>query len=394
MSDQWVERALSDVSDVFMGQSPPGDSYNTVAQGLPFMQGSAEFGVRNPNPIKWCSSPTKIAEPGDLLVSVRAPVGDTNFADQHIAIGRGLAIIRANPNTLNEYLRLVIQTQSSALLASSGGGMFSSITSANLRSFRFLLPPLPVQRRIVDLMAHLDRVIVDLQNQFDSNMHLSDAIRNELFDDSGRTVPLVEVFEVTNGRQRSPKHASGKDMIQYVRAANVKDGRLELDNPHFMNFDPKEQLKYRLIPGDVLITEGCGSLSQIGASCRWMGEVNDIVCFQNHLLRLRPKSSEVDSELAYQWARHSFRSGRFAEIATGTSIFSLGTKRVERMPLPVACLDSPSLLQAASQSDALADKTFDELAALRSFRNALLGELSSGQTMIPNTYEQLLRLDA
>jgi type I restriction enzyme S subunit len=155
----WVETTLDEIADVIMGQSPDGKSYNQEGKGLPFMQGSAEFGEHNPVPEKWCSDPKKIAEPGDLLLSVRAPVGDTNFADQRIAIGRGLSIIRANKGSLTEFIRLAIQLNVAELIASSGSGMFASITGKNLKEFKVNLPPLPEQKRIVEIVNTIDEVI-------------------------------------------------------------------------------------------------------------------------------------------------------------------------------------------------------------------------------------------
>ena len=157
--DDWVETTLDGIAEVVMGQSPDGKTYNQEGKGLPFMQGSAEFGEHNPVPEKWCSDPKKIAEPGDLLLSVRAPVGDTNFADQRIAVGRGLSIIRANKESLTEFIRLVIQLNVVELLASSGSGMFSSITGKNLKEFKVNLPPLPEQKRIVEIVNTIDEVI-------------------------------------------------------------------------------------------------------------------------------------------------------------------------------------------------------------------------------------------
>jgi type I restriction enzyme S subunit len=142
-----------------MGQSPDGKSYNQTGKGLPFMQGSAEFGEHHPIPEKWCSDPKKIAEPGDLLLSVRAPVGDTNFANQRIAVGRGLSVIRAKSNSLTEFIRFVIQLNVAEMIASSGTGMFASITGKNLKEFKILLPPLLEQKRIVEIISSIDEVI-------------------------------------------------------------------------------------------------------------------------------------------------------------------------------------------------------------------------------------------
>ena len=159
MRKNWTETTLGEIAEVNMGQSPPGDTYNTEGIGMPFMQGSAEFGEHYPEPVKFCSAPAKIAEIGDLLLSVRAPVGDSNFANQRIAIGRGLATVRARTGADTHFLRLVIQLNTAGLLATSGTGMFSSITGKNLREFGVNLPQLLEQKRIVDVVSSVDAYI-------------------------------------------------------------------------------------------------------------------------------------------------------------------------------------------------------------------------------------------
>lgn len=156
--DDWIESALSEIAEVLMGQSPPGNTYNSEGIGIPFMQGSAEFGPHFPQPLKWCSSPAKIAEIGDVLLSVRAPVGDTNLANQRIAIGRGLAVVRARAGSLTPFLRLLLQANVVGLVSRSGTGMFHSITGANLKQFRVTVPPLEEQQRIVNIVSSMDDV--------------------------------------------------------------------------------------------------------------------------------------------------------------------------------------------------------------------------------------------
>src|SRR5262245_9843759 len=77
-----------------MGQSPSSSACSEDGDGLPFIQGNAEFGGRNPLPLLRCSAPTRIAEAGDFLLSVRAPVGELNQAVEQTVIGRGLSAIR------------------------------------------------------------------------------------------------------------------------------------------------------------------------------------------------------------------------------------------------------------------------------------------------------------
>ena len=86
---------LEEFAEINMGQSPVSSSYNENEDGLPFFQGKADFGKINPKAKVWCNKPTKIAEKDDILMSVRAPVGDLNIATAKCCIGRGLAGITA-----------------------------------------------------------------------------------------------------------------------------------------------------------------------------------------------------------------------------------------------------------------------------------------------------------
>ena len=90
----WKTMSLGECYNLTMGQSPPGNTYNDHNDGLPFFQGRTDFGVRFPENRKFCAAPTRIAHPGDTLVSVRAPVGDINMAWERCCIGRGVAALR------------------------------------------------------------------------------------------------------------------------------------------------------------------------------------------------------------------------------------------------------------------------------------------------------------
>jgi type I restriction enzyme S subunit len=150
---------------------------------------------------------------------------------------------------------------------------------------------------------------------------------------------LHAVADVTIGRQRSPKHASGPQLVPYLRAANVKDGLLVLADVLEMSFDPAEQQTYGLRPGDVLVTEGCGSLGEVGASARWLGERDRLVCFQNTLLRLRERPGKTTPEFLHQWARWAHQSGVWASVASGTNIFHIGLQRARTLKLRLPPLE-------------------------------------------------------
>ena len=93
---EWVEGEHSWRREIVMGQSPPGHTYNEEGIGLPFYQGRSDFGFRHPGERVYCSEPSRLAEAGSTLMSVRAPVGSINMANKTCCVGRGVASIQSD----------------------------------------------------------------------------------------------------------------------------------------------------------------------------------------------------------------------------------------------------------------------------------------------------------
>jgi len=158
----WEVVRLNDrkLAVVIMGQSPPSRKYNKEGKGIPFLQGKMEFGDIYPLPIIYCSQPIKIAEQNDILISVRAPVGDVNIAPYRLCIGRGLASIRFNPETANYWFYFYyLQRIKSSLENLGKGSTFKAITKDDLENLKMVYPPLPEQQKIAEILSTIDKKI-------------------------------------------------------------------------------------------------------------------------------------------------------------------------------------------------------------------------------------------
>ena len=168
LPDGWVWTTLEEISEIILGQSPPSSTYNTDGKGLPFYQGKLEFGETYPTPRKWCTAPKKIAEEGDIFISVRAPVGPTNVCPEKSCVGRGLAAIRGLSGIEPFFILYLMRTYENVLAGKGAGTTFNAITGNQLKTFEVPLPPLPEQRRIVakieELFTKLDAGINELYN--------------------------------------------------------------------------------------------------------------------------------------------------------------------------------------------------------------------------------------
>ncbi|MBN1876773.1 MAG: restriction endonuclease subunit S [Anaerolineae bacterium] len=152
LPDGWQWERLGEICEIIAGQSPPSHTYRKHPEGLPFFQGKADFGDKSPVARVWCTAPQKIAEPGDILISVRAPVGPTNIADVQCCIGRGLSAIRPGDQVDRDFVLAALKFYEPDLVQLSSGSTFSAIKQSDLQNLEIPLPPLDEQRRIAAVL--------------------------------------------------------------------------------------------------------------------------------------------------------------------------------------------------------------------------------------------------
>ena len=149
-----------------MGQSPDSKTYNESGNGLPFYQGNADFGEIHPETRVWCSEPVKIANAGDILISVRAPIGAMNIATERCCIGRGLAALTPITKNCNQqYLFYAIQSRVDDLIAQGTGSTFKAISKKVLESTAIPAYNLDEQVQIVDKVCRVDKAIAKRKQQ-------------------------------------------------------------------------------------------------------------------------------------------------------------------------------------------------------------------------------------
>ena len=149
-----------------MGQSPPKETYNHRREGLPFFQGKAEFGDLHPTINMYCSRPAKVARPGAILLSIRAPVGPTNLVQQQCCIGRGLAALHPYGRIESHFVLYLFRSIEPSLSQTGTGSTFTAIGKSSIANLECDLPPLAEQHRIVakvdELFSELDKAIESL----------------------------------------------------------------------------------------------------------------------------------------------------------------------------------------------------------------------------------------
>ena len=152
----WEAKALGDAFRITMGQSPPGETYNQDGDGLPFYQGRTDFGFRFPRRRVYCTAPTRFAESGDSLVSVRAPVGDVNMAMEPCCVGRGVAAIRHLSGS-RSYTYYSMRSLSETFgRFEAEGTVFGSIGKKDFHAMPWVVPPAEAVARFEALCLAMD----------------------------------------------------------------------------------------------------------------------------------------------------------------------------------------------------------------------------------------------
>jgi len=141
-----IEKRLKYSASIEMGQSPPSAEYSLSPEtGFPFLQGTAEFGKEHPIPRVYCSSATKVSSAGDILFSVRAPVGELNIADQAYGIGRGLCAVRVKEGFHQRFAWWALHVVRERLNLESTGSTYDAVSAEDVANLRVPVPEITVQ---------------------------------------------------------------------------------------------------------------------------------------------------------------------------------------------------------------------------------------------------------
>lgn len=149
----WKVKKFFEIAEIIMGQSPDGNSYNVLREGIPLLNGPAEFGENFPTEVQWTTQPTKFSKKGDLLFCVRgATAGRMNWSDKEYCIGRGLAAIRSNDKSKIEFIFHFLKLKYSQFQKLGQGSTFINLSKDLLSMMKIPFPPLSLQQQFAEIV--------------------------------------------------------------------------------------------------------------------------------------------------------------------------------------------------------------------------------------------------
>ena len=329
-------KKLQDCATIIAGQSPESKYYNSTGEGIPFFQGKADFGELYPKVRVYCSSPTKIAQYNDILLSVRAPVGPTNLSPGTVCIGRGLAAIRPDDSLDLKYLLYYFRYFETQLSAKGTGTTFKAINQKLIKNLEIPIPPLNEQSRIVahieELFSELDKAVDTLKTTKEQLEVYRQAVLKDAFSgfekkDSIRNLTMV----VTSGSRGWAKYYSNSGAL-FVRIGNLTHSGIDIDFRDIQHITPPdnaEGVRTRLQPNDVLvsITADLGSIGFVSEKVEeaYINQHIALVRFQN----------PVQGRFMAWYLRSEYGQKDLLKNKRGGGKLGLGLDDIRDTPVPI-----------------------------------------------------------
>ncbi len=263
---------LKDVCQISMGQAPDGSSYNDLGEGFPLIAGAGDFGPLSPKPKKFTTEPTRVSEVDDVILCIRATIGDLNWSDKAYCLGRGVAGLRPDGNKLDKhYLWHWLTSQKDFLFSQGTGSTFKQISRSTIDDLQIPLPPLPEQKRIAAILDKADAIRRKRQQAVKLTEELLRSVFLDMFGDPVTNpkgwpqAPIKEFGMVMTGNTPSrekPEYYGEK--IEWIKSDNI-------NTPYHYLTEARERLSEegqkvgRIVPaGSILVTCIAGSPECIG----------------------------------------------------------------------------------------------------------------------------------
>ncbi|WP_405320940.1 restriction endonuclease subunit S [Methanobrevibacter thaueri] len=394
MSLEWKTVELKSIANVTMGQSPKSEFYNDNFEGMPFLQGNKTFGDKYPSFELYTTSIKKVAEKNSVLMSVRAPVGDLNIAQEDICIGRGVCGLQMKKGD-NEFLYYLLKANISHLINKESGTVFGSINKNDIETFEVTLPEdSEDQQKILTILKNIDKKIEVCKDLNINLLSIADAIfkkefRNfdeylegDLISSDFGLIPknwyyktLDEISDVAIGKTPPRKETWWFSEKAGVKWVSIKDlgnsGTYIFETSEYLTEEAIDKFNVKLIPEDTVILSFKLTVGRLGITTDEMTTNEAIAHFK------LDSESPISKEYLYLYLKNF----NYDELGSTSSIAkAINSKIVKKIPILVP--ESNKL----NEFKELFENIFNEIKSnqieinnLTKLRDTLLPKLMSGE---------------
>lgn len=364
---------LGEIAEVTMGQSPKSEYYNNDGNGIPFLQGNRTFGRRYPTFDTYTTLATKMAKAGDVIMSVRAPVGDLNFTPADMCLGRGVCSIRMN-NGNQDYLYYLLKYNMPLLLNKESGTVFGSVNRNDIIGLEIEIEEdANKQREIARYLSMLDDKIEE-NEEINSNLEQqAQAIYQQMFVDNPspewKEGTLSDIADITMGQ--SP---SGSSYNEESNGTIFFQGRAEFGfrfpTVRLFTTEPKRMA----CANDTLMSVRApvGDLNVAHTDC----------CIGRGLAAIHSKTNHQSFVL---YTMFSLKKQLDVFNGEGTVFGSINRNSLNEMPILIPSDEKLDEFEGiVAPMDTAIRNNYDEICRLEQIRDSLLPKLMSGELDVSN----------
>ncbi len=359
---------LQDIAEVAMGQSPKSEFYNTDGNGIPFLQGNRTFGLKYPTFDTFTTMVTKIAKAGDVIMSVRAPVGDLNITPVDICLGRGVCSIRMK-NGNQEFLYYMIKYYMPQLINKESGTVFGSVNRNDINGLEIDIPDdIERQRKIARLLAMIDEKI-QVNGEINNNLQQqAQATYQQMFVDNPSSEwkegTLSDIADITMGQ--SPSGSSyNEESIGTIFFQGRAEFGFRFPTVRLFTTEPKRMA----CANDTLMSVRApvGDLNVAHKDC----------CIGRGLAAIHSKTNHQSFTL---YTMFSLKKQLDVFNGEGTVFGSINRNSLNEMPILIPSDEKLDAFEGiVAPMDTAIRNNYDEICRLEQIRDSLLPKLMSSE---------------
>lgn len=343
-TDDWEQRKLGDEVQITMGQSPDGSSYTDIPSDYILVQGNADLKNGWVTPRVWTSQVTKKAEAGDLIMSVRAPAGETGKTAYNAVIGRGVAAIKGNEFIFQSLVKMNFEGYWKRL---SCGSTFESLNSDNIKSAEIMIPHLNEQVQIGAFFYNLDNLITLHQRKLEQQKKLKAFFLKNMFPEEGETVPRIRfkgftgdweqlmLGEISSVIDPHPSHrapAETESGIPFIGIGDVDEaGNINYSTARIVDekiYDEHHKRYDLAIP-----SVGIGRVASLGKVIRLRNDIGKYAV--SPTMSIIQFSQEADVNYMYSCMSSPYFQQQFTAQSSGSTRQSVGIQDLRRFMIPI-----------------------------------------------------------
>jgi len=336
-----VVHRLDKVCEIIMGQAPNGEAYNNDGIGWALIAGAGDFGETIPQPKKFTAESSKLSRTGDIILGIRATIGEKVIADGEYCLGRGVAALRAGMTLDARFLWHWLTHTKLQLVEKARGATFRQVSKNDIGELQINLPALKEQRRIADILDQADALRAKRRVALAQLDILTQAIFLDLFGDPAtnpKDWPQARLEDVilsaSDGPHVSPNYAEMG--IPFLSTRHVRSGEIILEDMKFISREDAEVQWRKCKPefGDILYTKG----GTTGLAA--MVTTKEPFAVWVHIALLKPIPEKVDSLWLESMLNTTFCYQQSQELTHGIANRDLGLTRMTKItiflpPLPL-----------------------------------------------------------